>query len=44
VGIGWPTGMLWSRGCDGWIQGVKLYLLARGKGVPLRTGVLDGGG
>jgi hypothetical protein len=44
VGIVPPTAMVWTRGRDGQIQGVKLHLLARGKDVPWRTGVVDGGG
>jgi hypothetical protein len=44
LGIASPTAMVWTRGCDGWIQGVKLHLVANGQGVPLGVGVGDGGG
>jgi hypothetical protein len=44
MGIAQHPGLLAFHGCNGQIQGIKLYLLAHGKGVPLRTGVLDGGG
>ena len=43
VGIASTTGMLWSRGCNGQIEGVQLHLLTSGQGVPPRTGVGDGG-